>query len=180
MPQSTAIVYHYWNDGDFAIFEDLQNPVLVSIATLRGHDKNIPIYVIDASDNPKDWDVFPEILNFKVFKQTPTIPLVNTPGLGLYRGKDIIGSYKLLSRPFDIDAISKIVDEEILVHVESDIFWLRPLLPIQKNPIEHFHFNFFNSGFGITIKTQGLVESFSNGGSITFFMRFAIKNIVTR
>lgn len=154
------MVYHYWNDGVSEVWEDMKNPILVSIAILRGHDAEIPIYVIDASEKPKFWSVFPDLLNFRVIAQKPKIPLRNTADLQLYSGISGVKNFKLLSRPFDIEAISWKIREDVLVHLESDIYWLQPPLPLQRNPVEHFHFNFYNSGFWYYNKRSPVSQEF--------------------
>lgn len=148
MHDKLAIVYHWWNDRPIGVWEDFQNPVLASIATLRGYNESVPIYVIDTSHIERFWGSFPERLNFRVIKIDPMIPILERPELEIcLGGNGCLPNYRLLSRPFDIEWLGSRIRENILCHVESDIFWLDDPVPLQNAPIDHFHFNFYNSGF---------------------------------
>lgn len=137
-----CIVYHWWNCRGEEVWEDMNNPLLLSIATLRGFNMDIPIYVIDAGSNGRAWREFPQTLNFKVFHTGgPTIPLLPDQSFGLEPQ-----FYRLLSRPFDIDCCLPRVRQDVICSCESDIFWLGNPLPIPGD-FMRFNFNLHNSGF---------------------------------
>jgi hypothetical protein len=146
-----ALIYHWWNDRKLNVWEDWQNPVLVSIASFRAFDPETPIYVLDVSDVERNWMDYPHKLNFKHIRSTSRIPLLKT--------HQIFGqSYKICSRQFDIEWLAGRIPEDVIVSVESDLFWQGGLeLP---EDVDRFHFNFYNSGFYFYNKNADLTKQF--------------------
>ena len=146
-----AIVYHWWNDRNMHVWEDWQNPILVSIASLRAHDPDVPVYVLDVSDGERNWLDYPHKLNFKYIRTGSKIPLL--------RSHEIYGSsYKICSRQFDIEWLAGRIPEDLIVSVESDFFWQGKLEP--PDDVDRFHFNFYNSGFYFYNKKAELAKQF--------------------
>lgn len=146
-----AILYHWWNDRKMNVWEDWQNPILVSIASFRAFDQETPIYVLDVSNVDRQWMDYPHKLNFKRIQTSSRIPLLKTHQI-------FNQSFKICSRQFDIDWLSSRIPEDVLVSVESDLFWQGGLeLPEE---IDRFHFNFYNSGFYLYNKKAPLTKQF--------------------
>ena len=147
-----ALVYHYWNDRQVHVWEDWQNPILISIASARAFNPDIPIYVLDVSNHQRNWLDYPHKLNFKCIPCESQIPLLKT--------NEIYGSsYKICSRQFDIDWLARKIPEDIIISVESDIFWMADPCPLPE-PIDRFFFNFYNSGFYYYNKNSDLAKRF--------------------
>lgn len=151
MANKPCVVYHWWNDRQMHVWEDWQNPVLVSIASLRAHNSTIPIYVLDVSDRERNWLDYPYKLGFKCIKTDSKIPLINN--------YEVYGTtYKICSRQFDIDWLASRIPENIILSIESDIFWMGDLdLPEE---VDRFSFNFYNSGFYVYNKNSYLSKEF--------------------
>jgi hypothetical protein len=119
-----AIIYHWWND-DVSVkpHTDITNPVILAITTLRAHNKNIPVYILDVSKSPKhDWEDYPEKLNFEVI---PWLPLMNKEH----------SCSRLCSRVWDIWHFAKTIKQHKIIFTDSDVFWLNNPLPLM-NEIE--------------------------------------------
>lgn len=130
-----AIIYVWWNDAHTEPWRDLRNPIMPSIATLRAVDHQVPIYVLDCSDEPHQWGRFPHRLDFQVIRSACNLPrLVPEP------------TRKLCGRVFLVDAFIKTIPESKIMVCDSDILWLRSPLPMVP-PITHFHGNCHNNGF---------------------------------
>jgi len=95
-------------------------PTIVSIATLRGVNPNVPITVLDKSETPQDWGEFPEKLNFDV---------AHDPTFSCERYKNVVAGYKHLSRFPDLVSYTKDKDERV-VYVDADVFWFRDPFPL--------------------------------------------------
>lgn len=129
-----AVVYHWWGyPSDAPPISNLRSPIMASIATLRGVNPSIPIYVIDISDHEQNWMHYPELLNFKVICQKPFLENYN----------DCEG-YRNLSRLFDITRLD--IPEETIIYVDSDVFFIQNPVPLMNSP-KKFCFNKFNSGY---------------------------------
>lgn len=146
--ESITLVYHWWSDySDVKPYQDLRNPIIASIATLRAHNKDLPINVIDVSDQHKDWGDFPKILNFQVIKSKPKIDL------RLHK------SSKLCSRVWDVWEFAQQSKYDNFLFTDSDIFWLKdpfPLTQCHDGNIDKFYCNsntgvwYFNKNSQIT------------------------------
>ena len=93
-----CVIYHWWNDEELNLnlnhYSNLSHPILLSIATLRSVNPNIPIKVLDYSKKFNDcWAHFKEKLNFSV---------VHKNEFYLNDFQNILG-YQLLSRLFDVN-----------------------------------------------------------------------------
>jgi hypothetical protein len=130
-----AVVYHWWGyPSDAPPIANLRSPIMASIATLRGVNKSIPIYVIDVSDNEQDWMNYPDILDFKIIRQQGFL----TNDYSHCQG------YKNLSRLFDIVRMD--IPEETILYVDSDVFFIQNPFPLENNG-NKFCFNKYNSGY---------------------------------
>lgn len=122
-----ALVYHYWNDGrDRKHYRNMAYPVVVSVATLRAVEPDIPVYVVDVSDEGGDWGFYPELLDFKVVHRPPQLPVPWSPDIGLVRS-----TYKYCSSIFDVTSLAGEIPEGTIVFSDSDIFYLEPFLPLE-------------------------------------------------
>lgn len=120
--ETPMVVYHWWCDNpEIKPYQDMNNPVVPSIVTLRSHNKNIPISVLDLSCDPQDWGCFPELLNFQVVRWTPRLDL------SLHK------SSRLCSRVWDVSEYVNQIKNNEIIFTDSDIFWLKNPLPLTKS-----------------------------------------------
>lgn len=145
-----AVVYHWWHDPikDIHVYNNLRVPLIISIATLRGSDPNIPIYVLNGSDVNVSWLDFPEKLNFKVVPYSFC--------LGDYRDRP---GWNLLSRLNDVADFSKQIEEDLIIYSDCDVFWLNSPFPVEQNP-DKFCFDRYNSGFFYFDKRSANTQKF--------------------
>lgn len=115
-----AVIYHYWNDNNSQRWQDLANPVVLSIATLRAQDSDVAIYVIDISDKAGDWGSYPGKLGFRVVTQPPSIPIDHHPSISR-------NTLKFCSSIFDVTGLADRIDDTNIVFADSDLFFLKPL-----------------------------------------------------
>lgn len=134
-----ALIYYYWNDSKKnEVWRDLENPIIPSIATFRSNNTQIPIYVIDCSNQYCDWSYFPFKLKFEVVRQAPYFG--HDPSYGLTSN-----IMKLFSRAYDVPMFAEKLDENLIAFCDSDIFWIKDLLPLPH--INGFYCNKLNNGF---------------------------------
>jgi hypothetical protein len=134
------MIYYWWNDGpDGEVWRDMLNPIIPSIATFRSQNGTMPIYVLDASRNSKNWGHYPFKLNFNV------VPV--QPGLRYDRKYGVsINQAKLLSRMIDVHNFAKHhTSAEAILFSDSDIFWVKDFFPIPE-PKDGFYSNQSNNG----------------------------------
>lgn len=146
---NTAVAYHWWSlESDSPPHQNIRVPIIGSIATLRAVDKTIPIYVLDCSDHDVDWHGYDKFLNFKIIKTQFF--------LKDYRHRN---GWQNLSRIFDLRRTE--IPEKILLYSDSDVFWIKSPLPLEKSP-NKFCFNGTNSGLFYFDKTSPDVAQFFN------------------
>jgi hypothetical protein len=135
------VIYHWWNDNiNIKPYEDLRNPVVLSIATLRSFHKKIPITILDVSDfeRPKeDWVEFQKALNFQVVKTKTSID-TSSPRY-----------WKVCSKVSDISKNIQFLKEDNIIFVDSDIFFVKPILPLsyEDHLVDKFCCLPYNTGF---------------------------------
>lgn len=133
--KETCAIYHWWDyEGDPPPYSNLRVPTIVSIATLRSVNENIPIIVLDITEDEKDWGKFKEKLNFSVHKVKPN----------LKKHKSRIPSWRYLSRLIDVNNFAKNMNS--VMYVDSDIFWIKDPIPLEQNN-EKMCFDKWNGGF---------------------------------
>jgi hypothetical protein len=128
------MVYHWWSEpSDRPPHLNLRSPLIHSIATLRGVNKELPVVVLDGSSQRVDYGGWDRKLKFLV------IPI--TFSLSGYQDK---AGWRNLSRMFDV---WKYVNTDVtVIYSDLDVFWLKDPLPLVQNS-DKFCFNKFNSGF---------------------------------
>jgi hypothetical protein len=110
-----AIVYHFFSDGE--PYQNDQHPIILSIATQRFFDRDVKIYVLDAScriHKTVNWAHFPKLLDFEVVSTEPT---------------DAPMPIKLCAKPLDTFNFLPQVDADIIQLCDCDVFRLRHWLP---------------------------------------------------
>jgi hypothetical protein len=122
-----ALLYHYWNNEQAEAWKDLRVPVVLSIATFRHWDKNTPIYVVDVSDEERQWADFPSFLNFKVVRAEYHLKHVVRP-------EHERSAVRMLSKPNDIYSFSLTVPERVILCVDADYFFVKNPCPIRHGP----------------------------------------------
>jgi hypothetical protein len=131
-----VVLYHWWGQGG-KVAQNMAFPVILSIATLRAHNKDIPIVVMDLSDSAQDWEDYPNKLNFKVEKLDPFLRIdverygfksTPWPGTGETESKPI--NLHMMSRPFDYWKCGERQPQNKVLGCDSDIFWLKNPLPL--------------------------------------------------
>ena len=105
-----SYVYSYWSECD-KIIDDLENPIIISTATLR-HKTKDKIIVFDYSN--VDWQDYPKKLNLNIIKKQPS---VTDDHLSFFQKN-------IFSRNIDLFDLAKSQKEQEYVSVDSDIFWL--------------------------------------------------------
>lgn len=134
---NTAVVYHWWIEkSDRPPHLNHRTPLVHSIATLRGVNKEIPIIVIDISEEKINYHNWDKKLNFHIVRRKPILKKDYSDKAG----------WKNLSRTFDIWNLVKGKDFDAIIYCDSDVFWLKDPLPLDQNA-DKFCFNGYNSGF---------------------------------
>ena len=128
-----AIVYHWWTESCVFVKDDLFNPILYSIATIRRHNQEVPIYVINLSPEA-EWGVYPKTLNFNVLNKHSKF----TKNSGYQNN--------LMSRVFDIIEVAQTIEEEDILFNDSDVFWIKDPFPLM-NDTKVFNCNQNNGVF---------------------------------
>lgn len=146
---SYRLVYHWWSheSDPFEHAKNLRSPLILSIATARAQNQDIPITVLDGSTdkNPERWEKYPTKLNFEV---RPTNFLLSEN----YSSKP---GYKHLSRLFDLKQFS----DEVVIYSDADVFWFKNIIPLY-SPTLKFAFDGWNSGFFYFAPSQKQVKKF--------------------
>lgn len=125
-------VYHWFDEpNDSPPYANLRVPIIVSIATLRSVNPDIPILVL--VQDKRDWGHFPDKLNFQVKRIQ----------FNLERLKDRVPGWRHLSRFLDVQHEAESDD---VMYVDSDVFWFRNPLPLYCNT-DKFCFDRWNTGF---------------------------------
>jgi hypothetical protein len=132
----TVVIYHLFSSRRVKqkVLDLNDHPIILSIATLRGHGYTGDIIVIDKNPYNHDWEDLPQILNFSI----KTIPRMQ--------------SNYFLERLSDIKLLMDESKENQIIFSDADIFWLSPLtiVPEQKIQFSLDHFGtriLSNSGF---------------------------------
>ncbi len=138
------VVYHWWAEPDDPpVWANHRSPIILSIATLRACNPDIPIVVLDASASGKtphnysDWGDWRQKLNFKVCRIQPS----------MMWAAERINGWKHLSR---IDDVFQFADhyesDNTIIYCDSDVFWLKNPLPLNHDSA-NFCFDGWNTGF---------------------------------
>jgi hypothetical protein len=142
-----AVVYHWWpEDEDSPPIRNLRTPILLSIATLRASDPDIPIYVLDGGTH--DYETYPERMGFTVVSWT----------LGLERYAHCPG-WRHLSRLFDLRRFASTIEEDTIIYCDTDVFWKKSPLPLLADP-EKFCYNRYNTGYFYFKKDAPVMDRF--------------------
>ena len=148
---STNLLYYYYNLSGGKAYNDLANPIVLSIATFRKYNPSEPIYVLDVSPTKMDWGLFPSLLNFHVIRK-PMVYDVKPP-----ESKYKINKY-LLAKPAEMYLLSqdKTIRRDPVIVCDSDVFFLKNPLPLS---IDHTkgiccarntgYYYFMNGGQGV-------------------------------
>jgi hypothetical protein len=116
------IVYYWWNDNlNIKPYQDLRSPVILSIATLRAFHKEVPITILDISEFERpseDWFEFQQALNFNVLKIKTDMD-TSSPRY-----------WKLCSKVSEIYKNIEFLKEDDIVFIDSDIFFLKSIFPL--------------------------------------------------
>ena len=124
---------------------NIEVPLILSIASLRKFNKHIPIYVLDYSSHPKEWNVV-EQLNF-------TVVPVNSK---ILRYHEIYGLWPPQRRPIDILRFSKVIPHKYVIFSDADIIWLDNILPLRYD--DKFHIGRLAAGFFYFSKENKFIE----------------------
>jgi len=142
-------VYHWWDEaGDSPPYANLRVPTIISIATLRAVNPDIPITILDITEENKNWANFPDRLGFSVRKIKPS----------LSRHRHRIRGWKHLSRFLDVQ-YADIPYAETILYIDSDVFWLRDPLPLARST-DRFCFDGWNTGFYYYCKDAPFTSDF--------------------
>lgn len=129
-----AVMYLHWQ-APGKVVQNVGNPVVPSIATVRYFQPKVPIYVVDLSDCEPDWEKYPEKFNFTVIRKTPFLE-----GWPLPEPQPSVKTfpkympYRLLSKPFDALQVAHQLPEQRFLVSDTDIYWVKSLLPLPGDP----------------------------------------------
>lgn len=155
-----ALVYYYFNDFGTTAYDDLQQPVVLSIASFRNFDKTTPIYVIDVSDQEQEWLDFPKKLDFTLFRNVHALKhcenVVQIPErhpISLTR----------LSKPIDIFELTLYCNQETIVVCDADVLFSNNLWPLQGDFSRNFCYSdglfYFDKS---SLNTEKIFEAWGN------------------
>lgn len=120
-----ALIYHYWSDKSVPAWKDITCPVVLAASTARKNHPNLKIYILDTNID-SDWDNYPDLLNLTIVPwETHKFDEKKLP-----HGRFENFAPKTLSRVFDIHNFSKTVPESNIIFSDSDIFWIKPIFPL--------------------------------------------------
>ena len=150
-----------------SIWCDLEVPVLQCIATVRAHNPDIAIYVLNLNEQKQHWGDACEFLNFKVIDGFE--PYFERLGL---KRKCFYGNlHQDVSRVADLKLLSEQIPEDVIIYSDTDVYWLKdPILMEDKGlfvgtgNLGVFYFN----------KTSSKVQSF-----LTMFVNEMTKAMVS-
>jgi hypothetical protein len=127
---------------------DKANPVILSAASVRSHNFDIPIYIIDTSKHERtmsEWGVTASQIRIKIIKRNPHLHhAMSFIDPALY-------DLRLLSRVFDVESAMRDVPEDNVIFLDSDIFCLQPLLPLRTVKTKILEYFYSNSNNGVWI-----------------------------
>lgn len=112
-----AFVYFYWSHKDNNIIDDLNMPIILSIASLRELDDS-PIYVIDLT-NRTNWYNYEKLLGFKVIRRNC---LLCNHIISDITNKNI--PYFHSKVPM-VSEFSEEIEEQNIICLDVDIMWLK-------------------------------------------------------
>jgi hypothetical protein len=149
-----AIIYHWWSEKNTPVIENLADPIIFSIISVRYFNKDVPIYVIDVSQRQNNWQNYPSLLNFKVVTKPASIDKLKKNNF-----------HPVVSRVWDINWLTDKIKENKIIFCDSDIFWIKnifPLLGLENDPcLKNFHCG-MNNGFFYYDKNSNLSKSIWN------------------
>lgn len=157
---SQALVYYYFNDFGSTAYDDLQNPVVLSIASFRKFDKTTPVYVIDVSDQEQEWLHFPKKLGFELFRQNNALKhcenVVVIP-------ENTLLNLPRLAKPLDVFELSLYCNQEVIMMCDADLFFMKSPFPLgcdfSKNFCSGNGFCYFEKS---SLNTQKIFETWGN------------------
>lgn len=127
-----AFIYFYYGKyrQNTKIWEDQRNTIPLAIATLRKWNKDVKVYVADASDEYIEWGDFPKALNFKVIRIANPLGRnmvncytdMNRPNIKMYP--------TLLSKPLAVANVALVAPEQQIIYSDADIFWIKDPFPL--------------------------------------------------
>lgn len=121
-----AMVYHWWSQYPLKVWEDRENPILMAVSILRGHNQDADIFVLDCSGHENEWGDFPNALRFTV------IPVSwDVPGVPIGKWHPIL--YRLCSRVFSVPSFISSLENEMAMFNDSDVFWITNPCPLEHN-----------------------------------------------
>ena len=127
----TCFIYAYWTKTERNVSSDEDNPVVLSIETLRRCNPKASIYVFDYSEGRSSW---PAHDGYAVIKTEPKFR--EKPGL----------CWGTFSKIFDITEFATTLPEEHIVICDTDVFWLRPFDPLK---FDQFKLNCYDNNTGV-------------------------------
>ena len=132
-----ALIYTYWQNEPGDPVKNLHSPIILSIATFRNFDKEVPVYVIDMSGNAT-WGDWPNRFNFEVKSKTWILSNMVSdcfqcgtfPIKGRMPIKETAIRPKELSRPEAILWLIRQIHEDVIISSDSDMVFVNNLFPL--------------------------------------------------
>ncbi len=156
-----AMIYNCWFEDDQPVCSNMSMPVVVSIATVRGHNPTIPIFVLDTSNTKgmSRWGRFPKKLNFQVIQRKrlfePPMPLTPPKPPSQY----VWGVWtRVCSSVWDVWQLGQEIPFDQIIYCDSDIMWLKDVLPLEmagpNGELDYFYCRQHNTGLWYFDKTS--------------------------
>jgi hypothetical protein len=96
--------------------------IISSIATVRYWDFNMPVWVIDVSEEEQVWGDYPDFLNFKVIRSNYHLKhLAHQVDFKKFDGLQL----RLLSKPLTTYHLGLSLQEPTIASIDADIFFLK-------------------------------------------------------
>jgi len=132
-----ALIYYYFNEFGTTAYDNMENPVVLSIATFRKFDTTTPIHVIDVSDQEQEWLHFPKKLDFEVFRQPHALKHCENV---VYMPEETRLNLGRLAKPLDVFELSLYCNQEMIMVCDADVLFTKDPFPLTSDFSKHFCF----------------------------------------
>lgn len=126
---NTAFVYLFFNKEPNII--PANAPLMHSIACLKAHG-DYKVYVLDCSPHNNDWHTWEAYLGFQTIKHSCRMNHASIKNLLVSNQTRAV--LQVISRPWDIFDFANTINEQCIVHCDTDLFWISQPFPFEGNP----------------------------------------------
>lgn len=127
-PSRYAVVYQWWTPFPETPVRLLPSmPILASVATVRDHCPGVPVYVLDYSERPCNWEGFEARLGFRVVRRRCGLADISFRYRKSPRPEEVAKADRVfrehLSRPMDVWGLSREIPQRYVVYSDTDMMW---------------------------------------------------------